>query len=465
MKLCIECPFDLKTTFSVNPNEDIFAKRTEKLKNIVATTIDPDAELVLSPALDFDETGDDAETTPYGLRAPFGAGVRIRTNRGMLIEGLRRDSMDFWSEYQSVQLAEFGEEAYRAIERDLATIQISATVFLFNIGVGYVRLHLSLPDDASGHYCRAAMKAFEFGAYGDWSKDRSTGNQKVGRFAGALDRLRQMLIVSFQNKNDFYRLIHRDDRPKDGNADGVDFAGFSGLLQISSSSPLIGPAESLIRKGDEHTRLSYGSLTIHYSPWLSIIETEEPAEHINNRLLYAHMNASISAEVCRVYIDRLNELTVRSLSEGISETSKYAVTGAQLRHLKKFSNLIVTISDARTSSSYLPDSKLASLVSAANNTGLLSDRISHAAATFSDAEADKLASADRARAKTIGFIVFLLTIASLIGVVASVVAAWAQGRELFQDETLFILVLSAPSLLAVLLTLALAGRGAWARSR
>ncbi len=444
MRITLEAPFDLGLTFGLgnaafNDEGRLLSLQTK------SAAIFKSQVLVCTKASAAAVTGiDDFSASPYGIRQPYGFGVRLKILPGLFTDRWTENARSFWAKFHEPLRNEFGEATYREVEEKLPLVSIPyALVFAFELGVAYVRLHLEPPPLASAATTRAIFKAFENAGYGDLV----AGDSANSMLASWRLAVRQI----FGHSSEIATLTERKISP-----DLVDIAGFQGVVLSENPEQELGDEAGLFRAGDAQTIIRYGDLTVK-ATWLMTLVGGHPGfEYDHNRFLYLGMCHRLAWEICRVFEDVFAEKMRLSIRASV-ESDRSALSRKQLSRIRQFAALVISTTSVENISDYSGDLDYSGFFDRYANISKRQSRISFAAAALADVEADIVVTDDRKLSRSVNVILLVLTIVSLVGVSAGVIQSWESGLQLFKDPSLLLVTLVAPSLITMVAILA--GRG------
>lgn len=440
MKITVEAPFDLGGAFGVGDIQDHQKRLLDIFERRIDKNFSKTIKLVKDVKIDPSETASEVETIPYGVRTPFGAGVRLVATAGPLADSARQDALAYWDHFSNTLAQEFTEEARKRIAQHIKTIQIEyVSVFLFPAGLGYVRISLRDQAIESADVARGLYKAFEFGAYGDFVPD-NRGNA----FNQNLALIRNCFADTFGADNPLFSATRKALEPN-----FVLIYGFTGIVFIEPGDGLKGDEPGFFRRGDEVQPIEYGDSQLQFSWWIVTVNGEPQLEISAARFLYMLMVHLLSWDLCRnaeIVFDKLIKSRIEAVIAGASNRRLNRKT---LNILKQFAAFVLISSETSTVSEFAGDHVLHKKFDDFARVGDRQQRIHLLHNAFVSAEADEIAANDQRLARSTNSILLILTIASLSGVCASILDAWFEGVALLGRADSVIAAITAPPLIVM----------------
>ncbi|NJM33556.1 MAG: hypothetical protein HC850_01355 [Rhodomicrobium sp.] len=444
MQLIIGAPFDLGLTIGLENQVLLAPDKLRALKAASETIFGAGLSMfhqvmVASHPEDVEEPSVyDISALPYGVRNPYGFGVRFGISSGPLTELWSANAKSFWRRHGDSLRKEFGDVIYEQVRARLELTSIRrASLFLFSLGVCYVRLHIDLEGPIPGAAVRGIYKAYEFAGYGDLLPGEETANAMLFRWREAVREV-------YGRRSEIASITGRTVRP-----DYIEIAGFESLVLIPDKTSGLTEENSIFRPGDARVDIRYGDLEVTASWYLTLARGTPGFEYDHPRLLYITMCYQLAWEICRVFEEVFTEKVRLSIIASI-EGQGAELSRKQLNRIRQFAAFVLSITVITNLSDYSGDTDLAKFYDSYGNLNQRHARINLAASSLAEVEADMVVSEERKLARSLNFTLLALTVLSLIGVSAAVVSAWRDGIQIFSDPALFLSVPAAPSLLAML---------------
>jgi hypothetical protein len=441
MRLLVSAPFDLGVTLSLTQDVFLNGERTEALRAASADIFKSPLHVYAVPYAHSDTALNDHSILPYGVRNPYGFGLRFRIEDGEFTALWSENARSFWRKTSGELKSEFGEEVYAEVAEALQSITISqATLCVFALGLCHIRLHIDLPQLRSAAAIRGVFKAYEFGGYGDLLPGEATANGMLVAWREAVKR-----ILGSQSR--IAAITRRDLKP-----DVVDIAGFQALVLFPGEIADPDSIAALFRPGDSVTPVSYGELKLFASWYITLAAGKPGFEYDYNRLVYIDMCHLLAWEACRIFenffTDRLRHSIIASIEQQDNMLSR-----KQLNRIRQFAAYVLSVTSINNLSEYSGDIDLGQIFDKYANLKLRHQNISLGASSLAQVEEDLVITEERRNARGLNFTLLALTVLSLAGVVAGIIDAWQDGLRLFPGPDMLISVIAAPSLLAMLVIL------------
>jgi hypothetical protein len=444
VRITVEAPFDLGLTFGLGGSAFEGDDRLQALKLKSAEIFKSPVLVCTKPSKIAGHELDDFAATSYGVRQPFGFGVRLQVLSGGFTKTWMQNALQFWSQYRAALLNEFGEETYQEVEEKLPLVVIPyAVVIAFELGIAYVRLHLDPPPTASAEVARAIFKAFENAGYGDLVAGESANSM--------LAAWRTQVREIYGRDAEIAVLTERRVSPK-----VVEIAGFQGVVLSKDPAAELGDEPRLFRIGDVQVPIRYGDLSVT-ATWLITLVSGIPGfEYDHNRFLHIGMCHRLAWETCRVFEEVFAEKMRLAITASV-ENDRAALSRKQLNRIRQFAALVLSMTSVENMSDYSGDLEFSRFFDSCANISKRHHRIALAASALADVEADIVVTDDRKVSRSVNVILLLLTIVSLVGVSAGVIQSWESGLQLFKTPYMLLVSLVTPSLVAMIAILASRG--------
>jgi hypothetical protein len=438
MRLLVAAPFDLGVTLSLTQDIFLDQERTEALRAASTGIFQSPAHVYAAPYGHSDTALNDYSILPYGVRNPYGFGLRVRLEDGAFTALWSENARSFWRNNAAELSREFGQEVYAEVAEALQYIAIAqATLCVFALGLCHIRLHIDLPPMRSAASVRGVFKAYEFAGYGDLLPGEATANGMLVAWREAVKRI-------FGAQSQIAAITRRDLKP-----DLVDIAGFQALVLFPDDIADPDSIASLFRRGDAVSPASYGELKLFVSWYITLAAGKPGFEYDYNRLVYIEMCHLLAWEACRVFENFFTERLRLSIIASI-EQKNGALSRKQLNRIRQFAAYILSVTSINNLSEYSGDIDFGQLFDKYANLTLRHQHISLGAASLAQVEEDLVITDERRNARSLNLTLLALTVLSLAGVVAGIIDAWQDGLRLFEEPNILISVIAAPSLLAML---------------
>lgn len=446
MRIYLDGPFDLGAVYGVG--DEAFDGQAAALLQAARETFGDAVDAVAPGSAAPDADVDDLSAAGYALTQPFGVGARLRVRGGPLIDGWRADALRFVDHTREDIDERFGEGAATRVAALLRSIKIrDVTIFLFGVGAGSARLRTGPFETATPEDAVALFHALEYAGYGDAAPTDGavTANALLAAFrtkARALLRRRPSVKLT--------------DRAPD--QDAVDIRGFQGVIALERQDAHDVADPRFYATRDEAAQIPYGHGEIGVT-WLFVVFKESDAFEINlPRFLALYLTARTAWDVSWRVEKQYNELLERRLAARLSEDARPPLDRRDLSLLKSLAQFIVAATTLRTVTASAGDLAFLERYEGFARIEERQAGLRAAQTALESAEEEEIFQIEARRSRRLGGLLAVLTVLSLVGVVAGVVSAWRDGVSLLGGAIPLGLALIAPAALGLLAMAALGER-------